>query len=119
MRAQMAIASYGNSAANLCQKPAQKGGTPLAGGHRGCPWGGKGAQKCPGAAPKSTFQTSAEAGKVMKYSIFSAPGTTESLLEWGGASVRPRAEIFLRGGGSLLGELSSVCPPGTLKKPGF
>ena len=45
----------------------------------------------------------------MKYSIFSAPGRAERLLEWGGASVRPRAEIFLRGGGSLLGELSSVC----------
>ena len=69
-------------------------------------------KKRPEDAPKSAFQTSAEAGKVMKYSIFSAPGTTEGLLEWGGASVRTRAEIFLRGGGVPPGRLVlclSVC----------
>ena len=41
---------------------------------------GKRPQKCSGGAPKSAFQTSAEAGKVMKYSIFSAPGRAERLL---------------------------------------
>ena len=48
-------------------------------------------------------------------------------MEWGGASVRPRAEIFMRGGGSLLAGLSSVClsvclsvcPPKTLENSGF
>ena len=44
----------------------------------------------------------------MKYSIFSAPGVAERLLEWGGASARPRAEIFLRGGGGGAG---AACPP--------
>ena len=44
----------------------------------------------------------------MKYSIFSAPGSSETLLEWGGASVRPRAEIFLRGGG-VAGAICPLC----------
>ena len=71
----------------------------------------------------SANHTTADAGKVMKYSIFPAPGMAERLLEWGGASVCPRAEIFPRGGGSLLGGLSSVClsvcTPRTPKNPGF
>ena len=41
-----------------------------AGGQEGCLWDIKCAQKRPLAAPKSAFQTSAESGKVMKYSIF-------------------------------------------------
>ena len=87
----------------------RKRGYPPGWDKGGLPEGDNDPQKCSDGAPRSAFQTSAEAGKVMKYSIFSAPGGAERLLEWGGASVRPRAEIFMRGGGSLLAGLSSVC----------
>ena len=112
-----------NFAAILCQKLGQKGGTPWLGPGR-APRAGKWLQKCSDGAPKSAFQTSTEAGKVMKYSIFSAPGRADSLLEWGGASVRPRAEIFLREGGGCLGPFvlrPSVRPSSgeAIKKQGF
>ena len=70
MRTQAAIPIYGNFAVILCQKPVQKEGTPWPKATESAPRGGKCAQKCPEDAPKSAFQTSAEAGKVMKYSIF-------------------------------------------------
>ena len=95
-----------NFAAILCQKLAQKGGTPWLGPGR-APRAGKWLQKCSDGAPKSAFQTSAEAGKVMKYSIFSAHDT-ENLLEWGAAHAVRHGLRFscVRGGVS-----SGICPP--------
>ena len=61
-----------------------KGGSPPGRGPGEGSEGGKRHQNGTDGAPKSAFQTSAEAGKVMKYSIFSVH-ETESLLEWGAA----------------------------------
>ena len=54
-------------------KTGPKGGSPPGRGPGGGSEGGKWHQNGTDGAHKSAFQTSAEAGKVMKYSIFSAP----------------------------------------------
>ena len=52
-----------NFAAYLGRKPVRKGGILLVGDQGEDPWGGKRPQNCTDGAPKSAFQTSAEAGK--------------------------------------------------------
>ena len=111
LRGRMAAPSEGNFAANLGQKPAQKGGTPLAGARGRPSRGGKCAPKVPRGRPQKRLPDQCGGWKSDEVLHFSAPGTTESLLEWGGASVRPRAEIFLRGrrGGAWTICHLSVC----------
>ena len=70
---------------------------------------GKWPQKCSDGAPKSAFQTSAEAGKVMKH-FFRAWQSREVACWSGEARASAHGLRFsCVEGGSLLGELSSVC----------
>ena len=86
-------------------KPAQKGGPPLAGGHREGPPGREMAPKVPRGRPQKRLPDQCGGWKSDEVLHFSAPDI-ESLLEWGGcARAPPRTTFFLRERGGPPGEL--------------